>query len=91
MSNMTIQRLFSRYRYSLQVAIVICASVTFTLVTDALDFRSPANLAWMVGPPALIALTMNIGWDRRCFMVMALTGISLVAMIVAAASLTSYP
>ena len=34
---------------------------------------------------------MNIGWDRRCFMVMALTGISLVAMIVAAASLTSYP
>jgi len=91
MSNMTTRRLFSRYRYSLQVVIVVCASVTFVLMTDALDFRSPVNLTWMVGLPVLVALAMNIGWDRRCFMMMALTGISLVATSVAGILLTGYP
>ncbi|MBX9858587.1 MAG: hypothetical protein K2Y20_03245 [Sphingomonas sp.] len=60
------------------------------LLTDALAFRSLANITWMIGLPILVAMIANIGWDRRCFMAMALVGVSLGTKILVGLNFTSY-
>lgn len=71
---------------------IVVAAVTsaFVLLTDALAFRSLANIIWMIGLPILVAMIANIGWDRRCFMAMALVGVSLGTTILVGLNFTSY-
>ncbi|UZK66159.1 hypothetical protein [Sphingomonas sp. M1-B02] len=87
---MTHSAALARYRYSLQVVIVAVTTTAFVLLTDAFAFRSPANLAWMIGLPVIVGMISNIGWDRRCFMAMALVGVSLLTMIFVGVNFTSY-
>ncbi len=60
------------------------------LITDALAFRSPANLAWIMGLPVGVGMIANPGWDRRCFMAMALLGVALGVNILLGVNFTSY-
>lgn len=78
------------YRYPLQIALIVTTTTAFVFFTDAFAFRSPINLAWMIGLPIIVAFFGNIDWGRRCFMAMALTGVSLVTMIVVGVNFTSY-
>jgi hypothetical protein len=83
-------RALARHSYLLQVCFIAAATTASVLVTDALGFRSPANLAWMVGLPIAVGMSANVGWDRRCFMAMALLGVSLAVMMFVGVSFTSY-
>lgn len=87
---MTLGDTFQRHRYLLQIGGVALATTTCELATDAFGFRSPENLVWMIGLPVLVAMVANVGWDRRCFMAMALIGVSLVTGIVIGVNFTSY-
>lgn len=87
---MTHSGALTRHRYLLQVCFVTVATMACVLMTDALAFRSPANLAWMVGLPITVGMIANVGWDRRCFMIMALLGVSLVVAMLVGVGFTSY-
>lgn len=87
---MTRLALLARDRYWLQIAFVTIAAVAFVLVTDALAFRSPVNLSWMVGLPVLIAIVANTDWGRRCVMMLALVLLSLVVSTIVGVNFTSY-
>jgi hypothetical protein len=90
---MTRLALLARDRYWLQiafVAIAAVAAVAFVLVTDALAFRSPVNLSWMVGLPVVIATVANTDWGRRCVMMLALVPLSLVVSTIVGVNFTSY-
>jgi hypothetical protein len=80
----------ARHRYLLQVCFVAAAVTACVLITDALAFRASANLAWMMGLPIAVGMAANVGWDRRCFMAMALLGISLVVGMFVGVNFTSY-
>lgn len=82
--------LLARHRYPLQVALVAVATVAFVLLADAFAFRSPVNLLWMFGMPMMVAVLANTGWDRRCFMLLALLGVVLVTGIFVGVQFTSY-
>ena len=79
-----------RHRYLLQVCFAAVASTVCVLVTDALAFRSPANLAWMIGLPVAVGMAGNVGWGRRCFMAMALVSVSLIVGTLVGVNFTSY-
>lgn len=81
---------FGRHRYVAQVCATAIVSTACALAADALDFRSFANLAWMIGVPIVVALAANEGWDRRCFMVMALPVVSIVVSTIVGVNFTSY-
>ena len=83
-------RALARHRHLLQVCFVATATTACLLITDALAFRSPVNLAWMMGLPIAVGMVANIGWDRRCFMAMALLGVSLVVGMFVGVNFTSY-
>ena len=78
------------HRYLLQVCFIAVASTVCVLVTDALSFRSPANMTWMIGLPVAVGRIANVGWGRRCFMVMALLGVSLIVGTLVGVNFTSY-
>lgn len=77
-------------RYLLQVCFVAVATTGCVLITDAFAFRSPVNLVWMMGLPVAVGMMANVGWDRRCFMAMALLGISLLIGMFVGVNFTSY-
>lgn len=83
-------RALTKHRYLLQVCLVATATTACVLVTDALAFRSLINLAWMMGLPVIVGMAANIGWDRRCFMAMALLGVSLLVGTLVGVNFTSY-
>lgn len=83
-------RALERHRYLLQIVFVAVATTACVLITDALAFRSLTNLAWMMGLPFTVGMVANVGWDRRCFMAMALLGVSLVVGMFVGVSFTSY-
>jgi len=87
---MTHVRALARHRYLLQVCFIAVATTACVLVTDALAFRSPLNFTWMMGLPVGVGMVANVGWDRRCFMAMALLGVSLVVGMVVGVNFTSY-
>lgn len=60
------------------------------MITEALAFRSPVNLVWMMGLPVAVGMVANVGWDRRSFMAMALLGISLFVGTFVGVEFTSY-
>ena len=80
----------ARHRYLLQVCFIAAATTVCVLVTDALAFRSPANLAWMIGLPVAVGMAGNVGWGRRGFMAMALLGVSLIVGTLVGVNFTSY-
>ena len=81
---------FARNRYLLQVCSVAVATTACVLITDALAFRSPFNLVWMMGLPVGVGIIGNVGWNRRCFMAVALLGVSLVIGVIVGVNFTSY-
>lgn len=83
-------RALAHHRYLLQVSLVAITTTACVLATDALAFRSPANLAWMMGLPIGVGMVANVGWDRRSCMAMALLGVSLVVAMVVGVNFTSY-
>jgi uncharacterized membrane protein AbrB (regulator of aidB expression) len=87
---MMVSQAVTRHRYLLQVCIIAVASTLGVLVTDAPAFRSPANLAWMIGLPVAVGMAANVGWGRRCFMAMALLGVSLIVGTLVGVNFTSY-
>jgi len=87
---MTAGEAFARYRYLTQIGLVACVSWALVIATDRTGIRSPFNLFWMIGLPALVGMTTNVGWDRRCFMAMALIVISVVVSIAVGVNFTSY-
>lgn len=48
------------------------------------------NLLWMAGLPIAVGMIANVGWDRRCFMAMALLALSLLVGTIVGVSFTSY-
>jgi uncharacterized membrane protein AbrB (regulator of aidB expression) len=72
------------------VGFVAAATTACVLITDALGFRSPVNLAWMIGLPVTVGFVANTGWDRRCFMAMGLLAVSLVVGVLVGVNFTSY-
>jgi hypothetical protein len=44
----------------------------------------------MMGLPVIVGMAANIGWDRRCFMAMALLGVSLLVGTLVGVNFTSY-
>jgi len=78
------------HRNLIQVGSVATAAAASVLITDALAFRSPVNAAWMIGLPIAVAMSANTGWGRRCFMAIALLGVSLVITVVVGVNFTSY-
>jgi len=44
----------------------------------------------MMGLPIAVGMVASIGWDRRCFMSMALLGVSLVVGMSVGVNFTSY-
>lgn len=80
----------ARHRYLLQVCFLAAATTACVLITDALAFRSPVNLAWMTELPIAVGMIANVGWDRRCFMAMTLLGISLIVGMFVGVNFTSY-
>lgn len=83
-------RILTQHRYLLQVCLVAITTAACVLITDVLSFRSPANAAWMLGLPIGVGMVTNVGWDRRCFMAMALLGVSLIVGMVVGVNFTSY-
>lgn len=51
-----------------QALAVALLSAFAVLATDAVAFRSPVNLLWMVAAPLGIALAVNQGWKARTLM-----------------------
>lgn len=60
------------------------------MVTDVLGCRSPINLLWMAGLPIAVGMIANVGWDRRCFMAVALLALSLFVGTFVGVNFTSY-
>lgn len=87
---MTLPSALARHRYILQICFVAVATTSCVLITDAVTFRSPVNLVWMMGLPVTVGMVANVGWDPRCFMVMALLGISLFVGTFVGVNFTSY-
>lgn len=87
---MTFPSALARHRYILQICFVAVATASCVLITDALASRSPVNSAWMMGLPVAVGIVANVGWDRRCFMAMALLGISLFVTTFVGVQFTSY-
>lgn len=80
----------ARHRYLLQVCFVAAATTACLFIRDALAFRSLVDLVWMMGLPIAVGMVASIGWDRRCFMSMALLGVSLVVGMSVGVNFTSY-
>ena len=87
---MTTSRRLARHRYSVQVFFVIVTTAGCVLIADALAFRPPANLAWIMGLPVVVGVLANVGWDRRCFMALALLGLSFIVAMIVGVHFTSY-
>ena len=87
---MTSASLFGRDRYWLQIGVIAVSAMAFVLLTDALAFRSPANISWMVGLPILMALVANTDWGRRCAMAIVLVLVSLGVSMLIGVNFTSY-
>lgn len=87
---MMVSQAFARHRYLLQLCFIAAATTVCVLVTDALSFRSPANMIWMIGLPVAVGMAGNVGWGRRCFMAMALLGVSLLIGTLVGVNFTSY-
>lgn len=87
---MMVSQAVARHRYLFQVCFIAAASTVCVLVTDALAFRSPANLTWMIGLPVAVGMIANVGWGRRCFMAMTLLGVSLIVGTLVGVNFTSY-
>lgn len=87
---MMVSRAVARHRYLFQVCFIAAVSTVCVLVTDALAFRSPVNLAWMIGLPVAVGMIANVGWGRRCFMAMALLAVSLIVGTLVGVNFTSY-
>ncbi|RZL29426.1 MAG: hypothetical protein EOP64_01110 [Sphingomonas sp.] len=87
---MTYLQALKRHGYLLQVCFVATATTACVLITDAFVFRSLINLAWMMGLPVIVGMLANIGWDRRCFMAIALLGVSLLVGTLVGVNFTSY-
>jgi hypothetical protein len=45
---------------------------------------------WMIELPVAVGMIANVGWGRRCFMAMALLGVSLIVGTLVGVSFTSY-
>lgn len=80
----------ARRLYAMQVALVAILTIAFTLVTDAFDYRSLANLLWMVGLPIAVGFIANHDWRRRIFLAVALVGIALVTTTVVGVTFPSH-
>jgi hypothetical protein len=87
---MTTSQAVARHRYFLQVCFIAAAATICVLVADALSFRSPANMIWMIGLPVAVGMIANVGWGRRCVMSMALLGVSLIVGTLVGVNFTSY-
>ena len=87
---MIVPQALARHQYLLQLCFIAAATTVCVLVTDALAFRSLANLAWMIGLPVAVGMAGNVGWARRCFMAMALLGVSLIVGTLVGVNFTSY-
>jgi hypothetical protein len=87
---MTTSQAVARQGYLLQLCFIAVASTVCVLVTDALSFGSPANMTWMIELPVAVGMIANVGWGRRCFMAMALLGVSLIVGTLVGVSFTSY-
>lgn len=80
----------ARHRYLIQAVAVFIIIAALVILTDMANFRSLANLVWMIGAPAIIAICSNRGWDRRAFMIMVLIGVSWVTAMIVGVNFTSY-
>ena len=80
----------ARQPYVLQVIVTALIAAVFVIATDAVDYRGVANLFGMFVPPFVLATMMNYSWDRRAFMGMALSGVSLATIIFIGVNFTSY-
>ena len=80
----------ARHRYLIQIVAVFTIIAALVTLTDVANFRSLANLVWMIGALAIIAICSNRGWDRRAFMIMALIGVSCVTVMIVGMNFTSY-
>jgi len=87
---MTFSSAIGRYWYLAQASLVAILTSVCVLVTDFIDFRSPANLTWMIAVPIGVGVVANVGWDRRCFMALALSCVSLIVAAVVGVNFTSY-
>jgi len=87
---MVYRQALARHRYLLQVCFVAVVITMCVLATDAISFRAPANLVWMLGTPIVVGMIANIDWERRCFMTMALAGVSLIVEMFVGVFFTSY-
>lgn len=47
-------------------------------------------MIWMIGLPVAVGMAGNVGWGRRCFMAMALLGVSLLIGTLVGVNFTSY-
>jgi len=84
-------RALARQRYVIQVGVVAALTIAGVFITDALAFRSLANMAWMVGVPVVVGMVANTDWDRRCFMALALLAVSLVVGSLVGVVFVGYP
>ena len=75
---------------AIQCGVVAVVSAALVMATSAVNFRSPANLIWMVALPALVGILANVGWIRRGLMTLALMGVSLVSTVVIGVNFTNY-
>lgn len=73
-----------------QVVAVALLSAIAVLATDAVAFRSPANLLWIVAVPVGVGLAMNQGWKTRTLMAVALTAVSVASATIIGVNFTSY-
>ena len=87
---MTASQTLAKHRYRLQFCFVAIATIVCVLLTDTLAFRAPANLFWMVGLPVAVGMIANVGWDRRCFMSIALLVESVLVEMFVGVLITSY-
>ena len=65
-------------------AAIVAIVATLSILTDALNFRSPWNLAWMIGIPFAWALPLGT-LSSSLLRLLALFGLSFLTMIVTAA------
>ena len=81
----------ARLLLAVQVLVVITITVAANFVTDALNFRSPANALWMVALPAALALALNNSVRQRAVMAVALVSLSLLTSVIVRAVVIGYP
>ncbi|MGP7794619.1 hypothetical protein [Sphingomonas sp. CLY1604] len=87
---MAVMRALKEHRYLFQACLIASTTTMCELITDAVNFRSLFNSIWLLGLPALCGIVANVGWDRRCFIALTLTGISLVVAMFVGVNFTSY-